>query len=110
MLSTRVWALWRGYYIILSIYFLILAANIINYVFLYGIGLTKGTVILKQPPYIGCSVNPLLNTTWDGISIVLRFETLSVGLIFYKSWLGRHQDSPLLSALQGRSRPLSLIH
>jgi len=102
MLATRVWALWRGSYIILTIFFFIVFANFCNYLFTYGIALFQGTVILQTLPYTGCFVLPSYNVEWIGTPNCIAFETLSVGLIFYKTWAIRRLTgikTPLFSLL-----------
>jgi hypothetical protein len=86
MLATRVWALWKGSYIILTIYFLVLSGNAGNFIFNYGLSLIRGTVLLAQPPFTGCGVIPLSNVMWIPFTNTLGFETLSICLIVYKSW------------------------
>lgn len=66
--------------------FFIVSANICNFLFTYGISLIQGTVLLKQFPFTGCSVNPSFNASWSAVAICLTFETLSIVLIIYKSW------------------------
>jgi hypothetical protein len=114
MLSTRVWALWRGYKIILTIFFLIVSANICNYLFTYGIAALKGTVVLNTLPYTGCFVIPLYNIFWVAFANGFAVETLSIGLIVYKSWRIHRLTgikTPLFSLLlqDGLAHYISLI-
>jgi hypothetical protein len=86
MLSTRVWALWKGSYIILAIYILVLSGNAGNFLFTYGLALLNGTVLLQQSPFTGCGVIPNTNVIWIPFTNTLSFELLSIVLIVYKTW------------------------
>jgi hypothetical protein len=87
LLAARVWALWKGSYIILTIYFLILSSNFCNYLFTNGIGLIKGTIFLQQLPFTGCIIMPSVQSIiWIALGNGIGFETVSIGLIIYKTW------------------------
>ena len=64
-----------------------MGTNVCNFLFTFGVDLIEGTVFLKQSPYTGCWVNPRYSVTWIAVANTLTFETLSIGLIVYKSWL-----------------------
>jgi hypothetical protein len=85
-LAIRVWALWKGSYIILTILFLLLANNIMVFLILYGLALLRGTVELNTSPYTGCTVIPNSKSLWIMFTSTLAFESFSTGLIVYKSW------------------------
>jgi hypothetical protein len=102
ILTVRVWALWKGSYIILTILFLLLANNIMVFLLMYGLSLLRGTVVLYASPYTGCMVIPNSKILWIMFTSTLAFESLSTGLIVYKSWpLARRRDVevPLFSLL-----------
>jgi hypothetical protein len=86
-LATRVWALWRGSRIVLTVYFLVLGTNFCNFVFTFGVDMIMGTVVINQSPYTGCRVNARYDVTWISIGNALVYETISIGLVVYKSWI-----------------------
>jgi hypothetical protein len=96
-----VWALWKGSYIILTILFLVLCNNIIVFLIMYGLSLLRGTVDLYTSPYTGCMVIPNSKILWIMFTSTLAFESLSTGLIVYKSWP--------LARLRGAEAPLSSL-
>ncbi|KIM27148.1 hypothetical protein M408DRAFT_173989 [Serendipita vermifera MAFF 305830] len=101
-LASRVYALWKGNYIILTVFFLVMFANILNYWFIYGTALYKGFPILNQPPFTGCVFAASSNILWVTFANTLTFEALSIGLIIYKAWpIARQRGiaTPLFSLL-----------
>jgi hypothetical protein len=102
MLAIRVWALWKGSHIILTIYFLVLSGNVLNFLGIYGLSLIRGTILLYSPPYTGCIVIPNSNVMWITFTNTLVFEAFSISLIVYKSWplaRLRRVETPLFSML-----------
>lgn len=85
-LASRIFALWRGNYIVLGILFLVMTANILNYLFIYGTALYKAVPFLGQPPFTGCALIAQSNVMWVMFANTLVFEALSIGLIIYKAW------------------------
>ncbi|KIM27153.1 hypothetical protein M408DRAFT_174037 [Serendipita vermifera MAFF 305830] len=101
-LASRVYALWKGKYIVLTIFFLVLAANISNYLFIYGGALYKGTPLVSQPPFAGCAFVLKSNILWIVFANTLIFEAISISLIVYRAWpMARQRDveTPLFSLL-----------
>lgn len=85
-LASRIFALWRGNYIVLGILFLVMTANILNYLFIYGGALYRAPVKLGQAPFTGCCLVAQSNVMWVVFANTLSFEALSIGLIIYKAW------------------------
>ncbi|KIM27152.1 hypothetical protein M408DRAFT_311702 [Serendipita vermifera MAFF 305830] len=101
-LASRVYALWKGKYIVLTIFFLVMAANISNYLFIYGGALYKGTPLVSQPPFAGCAFVLKSNILWIVFANTLIFEAISISLIVYRAWpIARQRDveTPLFSLL-----------
>lgn len=101
-LASRVYALWKGNYIVLTIFFFVMSANIANYVFMYGVALSRGTPIVSQPPFTGCAFIPKSDVLWIIFANTLIFEAISIGLIVYRAWpIARQREvtTPLFSLL-----------
>lgn len=101
-LANRVYALWKGNYIVLAIFFLIMSANILNYLFIYGTALYRGSPVISKPPFTGCAV--ILNSSllWISFANTLTFEAVSISLVVYKAWpMARQRDveTPIFSLL-----------
>lgn len=101
-LASRVYALWKGHYIVLTIFFLVMSANLCNFTFMYGIALYRGTPAVATLPFTGCLVIIKCSYLWVTFANTLLFEALSIGLIIYKAWpIARQRgiETPLFSLL-----------
>ncbi len=85
-LSSRVYALWKGHWIILTVYFLVMCGNIANYLFIFGGAMYHGVPYTLQQPFTGCGIILTSPIMWVIFANTLTFEALSIGLIVYKAW------------------------
>ena len=63
-----------------------MSANFLNYFFIYGTALARGTPVVSQLPYTGCAFVLNSPVLWIVFANTLIFEAISISLIIYKAW------------------------